>query len=200
MTKLITFIATETDGFHLDKPYDKTIKKNLYKYAHIVKLIYHQGTYSKGKIKTTLKKSVLIKPEHFIFPDELSKINNITHDKLLKKGEDLESVMEEFVDDLKNSEIVIGHNLPFHIKTIQASLFRCGISHTMNQYTFIDIMDYNHNIEKPNLKNLAKNFLSEEYHDKSRNYNIILIKKIFAKLYFNMEKEVKNNDSKEENL
>ena len=187
MTKLITFITTETDGLHLDKPFDKIIKKNLYKYAHLVKLTYHQGTYSNGKIKTLLKKSFLIKPEHFIFPPELTKINQLTHEKLEKKGEDLEKVMLEFIDDLKMSQVIVGHNIPFIMKTIYASLFRAGINHTFDKYNIIDIIDFNHEIKKPNLQNLAKELLENSYEDKSRNFQIVLIKKIFAKLYNNLE-------------
>jgi len=188
MPKLITFITTETDGLHLDKPFDKTIKKNLYKYAHLVKLTYHQGYYQEGSIKTTLKKSYLIKPEHFFFPKELKKINNLTHKKLEEKGEDLEKVMKEFINDLQKSSVIVGHNLPFIMKTIQASLFRSGVSHMFFGYDLVDIINYNHSIEKPNLKNLAKNILGKDYDDKGRSYQIILVKKIFAKLYHKMEK------------
>lgn len=191
MPKLITFITTETDGLHEDKSCEPVLKKNLYKYAHMVKLSYHQGTYKDGKIKTSLKKSFIIKPEHFIFPDELSKINGLTQEKLMNKGQDLEEVMNEFVNDIKKSNIIISHNLPFHLKTIMASIYRSGISHTFGKYTMIDIINYNHNIEKPTLKNISKEILGNSYEDKSRNYQIIMIKKIFAKLYLFMEKEVK---------
>jgi DNA polymerase III epsilon subunit-like protein len=195
MPKLITFLTTETDGLHEDKSTDPVIKKNLYKYAHMVKLTYHQGTYKDGKISTTLKKSFIIKPEHFIFPKELTKINGLTHEKLVKKGSDLDDVMEEFVSDVKKSSIIIGHNLPFHMKTIMASIFRSGVSHTFSRYTMIDIINYNHNIEKPTLKNISKEILGNSYEEKSRNFQIVMIKKIFAKLYHNMEKEVKQSTS-----
>jgi len=192
MGKLITFITTETDGLHEDYPNDKTLKKNLYKYAHMVKLVYHQGYYENGKINTTVKKSYLVKPEHFFFPDELKKINGLTHKKLVKKGDDLEKIMTEFVNDLKKSYIIIGHNLRFHIKTIQASSFRSGVELDLRDVLMVDIMNYNHDVEKPNLNNLTKHFLGEKYLEKPRSYQINLIKKIFGKLYENMEKSVKN--------
>lgn len=193
MTKLITFITIETDGLHLDKSHDMIIKKNLYKYAHLVKLVYHQGTYKNGKINTTLKKSFLIKPEHFIFPDELTKINELTHQKLEKKGHDLEAVMTEFITDLKPCHVIVGHNIPFIMKTIIASLFRTGINHTFQKYKIIDIINFNHQIDKPNLKHLALEILGNSYENKSRNYQIVIIKKIFAKLYSNLEESVKEN-------
>lgn len=191
MPKLITFITTETNGLHEDKASDMVVKKNLYKYANMVKLVYHQGTYKKGKIKTILKKSFLIKPEHFIFPNELTKINNLTHDKLERDGNNLEDVMREFIDDLKKSSIIIGHNLPFHMKTIMASVYRSGVSHTFSKYILVDIINYNHNIENASLKRLSSEILGNSYDDKSRNYQIVIIKKIFAKLYYCMEREVK---------
>lgn len=192
MPKLITFIITETDGLHLDKSYEKTIKKNLYKYAHLTKLVYHQGIYNDGKIKTSLKKSFLIKPEHYIFPKELCKINNLTHEKLEEKGKDLEEVMNEFINDLRKSQVIIGHNVPFIMKTIQASLYRAGINHTFDKYILVDIINFNHTIEKPSLKNLVTKLLGNSYEDKSRSFHIILVKKIFAKLYYNLEKDSNN--------
>lgn len=192
MSKLITFISIETDGLHLDKSSDRIIKKNLYKYAHLVKIIYHQGIYKKGKIKTSLKKSFLVKPEHFFFPNDLTKINQLTQDKLEKKGKDLEDVMNEFISDLKNSQVIVGHNIPFIIKTLIASLYRAGISHTFDKYTIIDIINFNHQIEKPSLKNISKEILGDTFENKSRNFQIVLIKKIFAQLYLNLETQVKD--------
>ena len=190
MTKLITFISIETDGLHLDKPTDMIIKKNLYKYAHLVKLVYHQGTYKNGKIKTINKKSFLVKPEHFFFPPELTKINQLTQTKLDKKGDDLEEVMNKFISDLKKSKVIVGHNIPFIMKTLIGSLFRAGINHTFDKYKIVDIINFNHKIEKPNLKNLSLEILGNTYADKSRNFQIVLIKRIFSKLYSNLEKEV----------
>jgi len=187
MPKLITFITTETDGFHTDKPFEITMKKNLYKYAHMVKLVYHQGYYENGEITTNLKKSFLIKPENFIFPDELKKINGLTHKKLVKKGCDLESVIKEFVEDLKKSSVIVGHSLPFHLKTIQASFFRSGINDSLNKYDLIDIINYNHTVDKPNLLNLSKEILNIDYESKPRSYQISIIKKVFGKLYQNTE-------------
>lgn len=195
MPKLITFLTTETNGLHKDKPYDKTIKKNLYKYAHMAKLQYQQGYYSNGKVEIINKKKFLIKPEHYFFPKELTKINGLSHEKLEKKGDDLEYVMKEFVSDMKKSFIIVGHNLPFHIKTIQASLFRSGVTYEFTNDLLVDIINYNHNIEHPNLMNLSKEILGKDYKDKSRDFQVVIIKKIFCKLYNNMEKEVKN-DSK----
>ena len=193
MPKLITFITTETDGLHSDKPYEKTIKKNLYKYAHMAKLHYHQGYYKDGKIEIINKKKFLIKPEHYFFPKELTKINGLSHEKLDEKGDDLEYVMKEFVNDIKKSFIIVGHNLSFHIKTIQASLFRSGVTYEFKNDLLIDIINYNHNVDHPKLLNLAQEILGKDYKDKSRNYQIVIITKLFCKLYSNMEKEVKNN-------
>ena len=189
--KLITFITTETNGLHLDNAYDFILKKNLYKYAHLCKLVYHQGYYKDGKIELVNKKSFLVKPEHYIFPESLTKINGLTHSKLEKKGWELEDVMTEFVSAMKTSQVIVGHNLPFHMKTIIASLFRAGVPYEFKDKLMVDIIDYNHKVEKPKLLTLAKEILGKDYSDKPRSYQINIIKKVFCKLYSNMEKEVK---------
>jgi DNA polymerase III epsilon subunit-like protein len=182
--KIITFITTETDGLHQDKFYDQVIKKNLYKYAHLLKLTYHQCSYDNKTKKLTLvnKSSMLVKPEHFFVSPEILKINQLD-EKKLNKANKLVDVLEKFKNDLKKSSIIVGHNLNFHLKTILASCFREAVEINLRNYLLIDLIDYNHPLEYPSLKKLAEYCLGDKYEEKDRKYNIELIKEIFLVLY-----------------
>jgi len=180
----ITFLTTETDGLHQDKSYEPVIKKNLYKYAHLLKLTYHQCDYDITTRKLVLvnKSSMLVKPEHFFLSPEILKINQLDEKKLYK-GNNLVDVMEKFRDDLKKTKYLVGHNLPFHLKTLMASCYREAVEINFKNYVMIDLKDYNHNLEYPSLKKLAEYCFGEKYQEKDRKYNIELIKDIFLHLY-----------------
>jgi len=183
MSKKIIFFTTETDGLHKDKNNEFVVKKNLYKYAHLLKLSYHKVSYENNKFTLLKKESSLVKPEHFFVDPEIEKINNLSHSKLVKKGKHLEKVLTQFKDNLKGAHVIVGHNLPFHIKTIQASCFREAVDINFNNYLLIDLIDFNHTLEYPSLKKLTEHLFGDEYKDKNRTFNVVLLKKIFMKLY-----------------
>jgi len=184
----ILFFNTETDGLHQDKNSDLVIKKNLYKYAHLLKLSYHLCDYKNNSL-TLIKKNIsLVKPEHFFVDSKIEKINGLSHDKLLKKGLHLGEVLENFKKDLKGVKVIVGHNLPFHIKTIQASCFREAVEINFDNYLLIDLIDFVHELEYPSLKKLSEHLFGEKYQDKDRTFNIILMKKMFLKLYEDLKK------------
>lgn len=185
MPKKIIFFTTETDGLHQDRNSDLVIKKNLYKYAHLLKLSYHKTSYD----KLLKKESFLVKPEHFFVDPKIEKINNLSQNKLDKKGVSLNKVLTTFKEDLKGVQVIVGHNLPFHIKTIQASCFREAVEIDFSNYLLIDLINFNHELEYPSLIKLSEHLFGEQYKNKSRNFNIILLKKIFFKLYEQIPKK-----------
>ena len=86
--------------------------------------------------------------------------------------------MNKLKEDFKGVQIIIGHNLHFHIRTIQVELFRTCVNIDFNNYILIDLMDFNRN-DNISLINLAKKFNInyEKYTD------IKLIKKLFLPVY-----------------
>ena len=192
MPKYIAFINTETNGLHKHSKFNVTIK-NLDLWARLVKLQYHIGYRDEksGKFILTKKVDKLIKPHHFLIDENVSKINNITTKKAEKKGENIIDVLNEFKTDIKNVSVIVSHNLEFHLKTLQAEMLRWVIVVNFNNYILIDTINFFHQLEYPKLKILSKHILNKKYKNKSRKYNIVIIRKIFFKLYEMFEKQVK---------
>ena len=195
MPKYIAFINTETNGLHKHQKFNVTIK-NLYMWARLVKLQYHIGYRDEdtGKFILTKKVDKLVKPHHFLITESASKINGITTEKAEKKGEDIKDVLWQFKNDMKNVSIVVSHNLSFHLKVLQAEMLRWVIVVDFNNHILIDTIEFFHKLEYPKLKVLSKEILGKDYQSKSRKYNIVIIRKLFLKLYEMFEKEVSQTE------
>ena len=83
-------------------------------------------------------KSCLIKPEGFDIPFESEKIHGISTSLGKKNGQNLEDVIESFLNDLKKAKYLIGHNVKFDINIVGAELFRLGIS---SQFADLRVLD-----------------------------------------------------------
>jgi DNA polymerase III epsilon subunit-like protein len=71
-----------------------------------------------------IKDSIIKVPDGFIITEENAKIHGITTEISLAKGVDLEPVLEEFFEDLKTADHIVGHNVSFDINMIKAELQR----------------------------------------------------------------------------
>lgn len=183
MSKVL-FLVCETDGLHKLKGYEYVSTKCLYKCANLIKLSYDICIYENGKLKNIEKTESLIKPEHFYIKEEISKINGLREADLVE-GESLYDVIESLKESLKGVKYIISHNLPFYIRTIQASSLRTGVEIDFSRYILIDLMSYKHNLSNPSLKSLSEHCFGKKYLKKGREYNLKLIKKIFEYLYNN---------------
>ena len=56
-------------------------------------------------------KNFIIKPENYDIPFNAQKIHGISTERAIKQGVDLNYVLEEFLNDVKNSKYIIGHNI-----------------------------------------------------------------------------------------
>ena len=195
MPKLIAVLFTETNRLHAGTQYEMVTLKNLHLWARMLFLSYHIGHRDPKTNEFVLKKKVstYIKPKHLIIPENISKINDITVEKMEKKGEELETVLTNFKNDMKGVSVIVSHNLPFHLKTIQAEMFRCMDTFYITRYLFIDTINFNHDYGYLKLEKLANKVLNKDYSTKSRRYRIVIIKKIFMKLYFQHENRIKTN-------
>lgn len=69
----------------------------------------------------------IIKPDGFTIPKEASKINGITTEIAMAKGEDLKEVLGQFNKACEKSCICIGHNIPFDKKVVGSEFLRFGM-------------------------------------------------------------------------
>lgn len=71
-------------------------------------------------------KDFLVKPDGFDIPFDSERIHGISTELAMEKGEDLQFVLEEFLNVLEKSKYVVGQNIDFDINIMGSELFRMG--------------------------------------------------------------------------
>jgi DNA polymerase III epsilon subunit-like protein len=173
----ICFIYTHTNGIH-DTTEDVS-KKNLFEFARLVQLKYSVGYYEDDKYIEEIKEKFILKPKCITFNKDAENIHKITYKKAEKKGYENSYILNKFREDLNGVQIIIGHNLNFHLKSIQVEQFRTCTYIDFNNYVLLDLMNFNHKMSIMSLNNLAIHYKidTEKYSD------IKLLKNIFPLIY-----------------
>jgi DNA polymerase III subunit alpha len=73
-------------------------------------------------------KCYIVKPENYIIPQAAVQVHGITTEKAIAEGIALETVLEEFEQDLVQSSFVIGHNVSFDLNILGAEFIRRGMN------------------------------------------------------------------------
>jgi DNA polymerase-3 subunit alpha len=82
--------------------------------------------------------SIIVKPEGYTIPFNAVQIHGITNERALEEGQDLKAVLQEFVETLKQTTYLCGHNIEFDNNIIGAELLRCGLDNVLATMPFID--------------------------------------------------------------
>jgi DNA polymerase III epsilon subunit-like protein len=152
----LCFIYTDTNGLH--KCNQNPSSKNLYKYARLIAIHYMIGTYSDNIFTFDFTKHIIIKPQAINFDETAQKIHKITFEEAMEKGIDKISAMTELKKDLSGVNIIVSHNLPFHIKALQVECFRTAIDINFSKFINIDLMSFGHNFDYPKLVDLLTKY------------------------------------------
>ena len=123
---------TETTGLPLDW---KAPLTNFENWPRCVQLAWQMHD-KKGKLIDV--KNYIIKPDGYNIPFNAEKIHGISTERANNQGTDIKAVLTEFVDDLKKSQFIIGHNVSFDINIIGCELLRLGMSNFLNDLASID--------------------------------------------------------------
>jgi DNA polymerase III epsilon subunit-like protein len=185
MSKKICFLYTETTGLH--QTYDAVTKKNLFCFARPVIVNYEIGSYNDGDYITENQTRTVMKPRCMIIPENTVQYHGITQKYALKKGTDPEIVIQKFKDDLKDVQIIVSHNIDFHLKTIIAEAVKYNISIDFTKFIIIDTISFYHNYSYPKLKDLAEKLSIKNIPEN----NLDIIQSVFFKLYRNYKKSIK---------
>jgi len=192
MHKRLCFIYTETTGLHKNTSY--VIKKELYKYARMVTLNYEIGYFNpnsdpkKREFITENKVRTIIRPRCMVIPKETEQYHNISQELAMKEGTDPDIVISKLKKDLEKIDIIVSHNVDFHLKTILSEAVRYNINLDLSKFMIIDTISFHHNENYIKLKDLAT-MLKVQFSLSS----VELIKNVFIKLYRKYEKSIKNN-------
>ena len=178
MVKKVCIIHTETTGLH-ELRNEKVYNKNLFGFARLVCFHWIIVTRDSDDNFTVEKK------QKFII-----KFHGISQEIALKKGTEIEHVLDTFKSDLIDVNIIVSHSLEFHLKAVQAELVRYNKAINFNKYILIDLNSFEHNIVPTTLQNLSKQLLKKDLKDKTLVVDYIC--ELFFKLYNEYEKKIKN--------
>ena len=184
-SKRICFLYTDTNGLH--DLNENVSKKNLFGFARLVSLNYNIGCVESGKFISELQKNIIIKPRCMYITDESMKIHSITNENANELGQDIEKILNLFLEDIKNVNIIVSHNIIFHLRTIQAELIRYNIQFNFKKYIIIDTISFFHNYSFPKLKDLYTKLTNKKPKNKT---TLELISKCFFILYNSFEESI----------
>jgi DNA polymerase III epsilon subunit-like protein len=77
------------------------------------------------------KKSVIIKPSGFTIPSDAAAVHGITTERAQREGQPLDTVMEEFMNDVQLAASVVGHNIDFDMHIVGAELYRLDMDYDL---------------------------------------------------------------------
>lgn len=168
-----------------------------------------------------IKDEIIKLPKDVIINEETTKINGLTNKICEEKGIELREIMDEFFQDLKQCDLLIGHNINFDLNILKVELMRYIYENEENEniYKFYlyYINNYNNiyctlensiklcNIEKinkngkpylkfPKLIELHEKLFNNSPNNLHNSLNDILITlRCFMKMKYNMDI---NNDCK----
>jgi len=86
-------------------------------------------------------KNFIIKPENYDIPFNAQKVHGISTERAIKQGVDLNFVLEEFLNDVKNSNYIIGHNISFDNNIVGCELLRKGYNNILSNHSCLDTKD-----------------------------------------------------------
>jgi DNA polymerase III epsilon subunit-like protein len=192
MSKRLCFVYTETNGLH---NYNGEVnKKKLYCYARLVSLNYEIGVFKNNQFHLEKKVKQIVRPRCMVIPQETVEYHGITQEYANANGIDPEQVITTFKADIKNVDIIITHNVDFHLKTILAEALKYNIAIDFNNYVIIDTISFYHSYGFLKLKELAMKLHIKDIKE-SNDSNVELIASVFFKLYVKYEKSLGKTES-----
>ena len=114
-----------------------------------------------------VKHNHIIKPNGFVIPSESVLVHGISTEWANKNGESLNEVLELFESDVKTVKYIVGHNIDFDKKIVEAEFYRVGKILSWNGAVSLCTMKSSINFCK------LKNFYGYRYPKLQELYNIL---------------------------
>lgn len=128
------FIDTETTGLPRDEyasPYAVD------EWPRIVQMSWIIADSTK---RVFLKRDYIIRPEGFIIPYKAVKIHGIDTNKAMREGYPIQQVLNTFIADCSGVDYVVGYNINFDERVVDAELIRAGLPLIMEDMSSICVM------------------------------------------------------------
>jgi hypothetical protein len=185
MYKKICFIYTETTGLHQTNK-DVT-KKELFNYARMVSLNYIIGYIKNNDFIEEKRIRTIVCPRAMYIPKDTEQFHGITQEYALVNGVNPDVIIKKLKNDIMTVDVIVSHNVDFHLRTILAEAVRYNIMLDFSSYIIIDTINFYHMDNYIKLKDLIiKLKLKISSDDTVEN-----IKNVFFKLYKKFEKSLK---------
>lgn len=163
---MILVFDTETTGLPIDINADINDLDNWPRMVQIAWILFDlNGNRISGK-------DYIIKPDNFSIPFEATEIHNITDEIAEQYGEDLDEVMQEFINCLNKSILVVSHNMAFDEKIVGSEMIRLGYDNILEHKGKICTMESSldfcsidglYGNKYPKLSELYEALFSEDY-------------------------------------
>ena len=124
--KKFLFFDTETTGLPSDFNLPRYVVEN---WPRLVQLSWIVTDEMGNHVKEA---DHIVKPVGFLIPTEASDVHGITTETALQKGNDLAEVLAEFLNDFKDADLIVGHNIGCGKNVVGAEIIRMGIQDIMD--------------------------------------------------------------------
>lgn len=131
---IITVFDTETSG--LPEKGRKT-KQESSKWPYIVQLSWLTYNSDNGTI-VEIKDYIIKLPRGVLIDEKSSEIHGITKDMTIEKGENIKMILVEFSEVLKNTDILVAHNINFDKNMIEVECYRNGYHNILKEHNNIE--------------------------------------------------------------
>lgn len=120
------FFDTETTGLPKDWKAPTSALNNWPRLVQLAYALYEDN----GAL--LIEGNHLIKPEGFTIPPEASRIHGISQERALTEGEKLDEVLKIFRETMRQSNILVAHNISFDEKIMGAEFIRTTSSNPLD--------------------------------------------------------------------
>jgi len=128
------FLIFDTETTGLPRDY-KAPLSNFDNWPRMVQIAWQLHDASGNLINSN---SIIIKPNGYTIPFNAVQIHGITNERAIEEGQDLKTVLQEFVNVVNQTTYLCGHNIEFDNSIIGSELLRCGIDNVLVAKPFID--------------------------------------------------------------
>lgn len=185
----ILFFDTETTGLPADY---NAPASNLANWPRLVQLSWIVAA-DTGKI--IKKQNYIVRPNGFTIPVNASRLHGITTEKASKDGVYLQEIIDLFLRDLQDCNLIVGHNIEFDKKIVGAELLRLGLNNPLNikksyctmegSTNYCKIPGYNGRYKYPKLQELYRKLFGRNFDDA---HNSAADTQATMECYFEMKK------------
>ncbi|MHB8402979.1 MAG: DNA polymerase III subunit alpha [Bacteroidia bacterium] len=128
------FLIFDTETTGLPRNYNAPISDSE-NWPRVVQIAWQLHNVQGGLISAN---SIIVKPDGFTIPFNASQVHGISTERALSEGSDLQVAMNEFVEAVKQSKYLCGHNIEFDLSIIGAEFHRLGMKDEFSGKAVLD--------------------------------------------------------------